>query len=469
MFFRSTLLYLGIFSLLVAIFALLNILFSYYFDSLLNLKAYIGCLIISLFSAFILIFSNKKFINEKINFIEKLILVITGFFYFPLLISIPYLLSIYELSFINAYFESISGFTSTGFTILEDIKKIDEPFLIWRSSSQWLGGLYFLYALFLLTGSSKIKIKNIYSNYEGVNLSEIKDQYTKVLIIYIMFTFLVFLFLSISGIRLFESLNLSTTIVSSGGFIPSNNLTDILKTENQQIIFSLCMLIPLFNLYLIYNIFFGDKFYESNQEDFYLLILLIFVLITIYIFFNKIYGLNNILFAVLSSLSTIGLGLNIDFSNLSILFIILAIIGGASFSTTSGIKFIKLYALSKFSLNEIYLIVKPLQVSSNTLFMSKHKITDEEINNYFLVIVFFIIGMFVLSSTLSLEDINFKNSITLSILTISNTVNSSNYNLADFSFLNLNVFSKISLIFFMIVGRVELLSFLILIKKIFIK
>ena len=277
MFFRSTLLYLGIFSLLVAIFALLNILFSYYFDSLLNLKAYIGCLIISLFSAFILIFSNKKFINEKINFIEKLILVITGFFYFPLLISIPYLLSIYELSFINAYFESISGFTSTGFTILEDIKKIDEPFLIWRSSSQWLGGLYFLYALFLLTGSSKIKIKNIYSNYEGVNLSEIKDQYTKVLIIYIMFTFLVFLFLSISGIRLFESLNLSTTIVSSGGFIPSNNLTDILKTENQQIIFSLCMLIPLFNLYLIYNIFFGDKFYESNQEDFYLLILLIYL------------------------------------------------------------------------------------------------------------------------------------------------------------------------------------------------
>ena len=192
-------------------------------------------------------------------------------------------------------------------------------------------------------------------------------------------------------------------------------------------------------------------------------------MITIYIFFNKIYGLNNILFAVLSSLSTIGLGLNIDFSNLSILFLILAIIGGASFSTTSGIKFIKLYALSKFSLNEIYLIVKPLQVSSNTLFMSKHKITDEEINNYFLVIVFFIIGMFVLSSTLSLEDINFKNSITLSILTISNTVNSSNYNLADFSFLNLNVFSKISLIFFMIVGRVELLSFLILIKKIFIK
>ena len=153
----------------------------------------------------------------------------------------------------------------------------------------------------------------------------------------------------------------------------------------------------------------------------------------------------------------------------AILFLILAIIGGASFSTTSGIKFIKLYALSKFSLNEIYLIVKPLQVSSNTLFMSKHKITDEEINNYFLVIVFFIIGMFVLSSTLSLEDINFKNSITLSILTISNTVNSSNYNLADFSFLNLNVFSKISLIFFIIVGRVELLSFLILIKKIFIK
>ena len=70
---------------------------------------------------------------------------------------------------------------------------------------------------------------------------------------------------------------------------------------------------------------------------------------------------------------------------------------------------------------------------------------------------------------MSLEQISFEDSLTLSILTISNTVNSNNYNLSEFYFLGLNVTSKISLILFMIIGRVELLGFLILIKKFFFK
>jgi trk system potassium uptake protein TrkH len=386
--FRSTLLYLGIFTIFVSIFSLLNILFCYYFDTLLNIQVYFACLLVFLFLGVTFIFFNKKFLNVKLNFFEKLFLVIVGFFYFPLLISMPYYLSIYDISFINSYFEAISGFTSTGFTIFENVKKIDEPLLIWRSGSQWLGGLYFLYSLFLLAESPKIKIKNIYTNYEGLNLSEIK-------------------FLSRSLI--------------------------------------------------------------NNKEDLYLLILLLFVLITTYIFFSNIFGFSSIFFAVLSSLSNIGLGLDNQFSNLSFLFLILAIIGGSSFSTSSGLKFIKLYTLFKFSLKEIYLLVKPLYVSSNILFLSKNKIKDEEINIYFLSIVFFIFTLFILSGILSLEQINFKDSLTLSILTITNTVNSNNYNLSEFYFLDINIISKISLMLFMVIGRVELLGFLILIKKFFFK
>ena len=153
---------------------------------------------------------------------------------------------------------------------------------------------------------------------------------------------------------------------------------------------------------------------------------------------------------------------------MSTLFLILVIIGGSSLSTSSGIKFIKLYSLFKFSLREIYLIVRPLHVSSNTLFLSKENIKEGEINNYFLLILFFIISIFILSSILSIEDINFKDSLTLSILTLTNTVNSLNYNLENFSFIELNLFSKYSLAFFMIIGRVEMLSFLILIKKFFL-
>ena len=467
--FRSTLLYLGIFTIFVSIFSLLNILFCYYFDSSLNIKVYFGCLLVfSLLSA-IFIFFNKKYLNEKINFFEKLILVVIGFFYFPLLISMPYYLSIYDISFINSYFEAISGFTSTGFTMLKNAKGIDEPLLIWRSGSQWLGGLYFLCSLFLLAESPKIKIKNIYTNYEGLNLSEIRNQYTKVLLIYFLLTVLVFILLTYSGIRLFEGFNLSMTITSAGGFIPTNFLSEIVRSENQKLIFSFSMLIPFFNLYLIYNMISGDRTLINNQEDLYLLILLLFVLITTYIFFSNIFGFSSILFAVLSSLSNIGLGLDNQFYNLSFLFLILAIIGGSSFSTSSGLKFIKLYTLFKFSLKEIYLLVKPLYVSSNTLFLSKNKIKDEEINIYFLSIVFFISSLFILSGILSFDQINFKDSLTLSILTITNTVNSNNYNLSEFYFLDINITSKISLMLFMIIGRVELLGFLILIKKFFFK
>jgi trk system potassium uptake protein TrkH len=259
------------------------------------------------------------------------------------------------------------------------------------------------------------------------------------------------------------------TITSAGGFIPTNFLSEIIRSENQKLIFSFSMLIPFFNLYLIYNMIFGDKSLINVKEDLYLLFLLLFILITTYIFFSNIFGFSSILFAALSSLSNIGLGLDNQFYNLSFLFLILAIIGGSSFSTSSGLKFIKLYTLLKFSLKETYLLVKPLYISSNMLFLSKNKIKDEEINIYFLSIVFFISSLFILSGILSFDQINFKDSLTLSILTITNTVNSNNYNINEFSFLDINIISKISLMLFMIIGRVELLGFLILIKKFFFK
>ena len=76
----------------------------------------------------------------------------------------------------------------------------------------------------------------------------------------------------------------------------------------------------------------------------------------------------------------------------------------------------------------------------------KNKIKDEEINIYFLSIVFFISSLFILSGILSFEQVNFKDSLTLSILTITNTVNSNNYNLSEFYFFDTNMTSKISLI-----------------------
>ena len=102
--FRSISLFLGIFSIIISLFSILHILYSYYFEFYLNIKSYFLCFLISFIFGFFFIYLQKKDIKQ-INFFDKLFIVIIGFFYFPILISIPYFFSIYELSFIESYFE----------------------------------------------------------------------------------------------------------------------------------------------------------------------------------------------------------------------------------------------------------------------------------------------------------------------------------------------------------------------------
>ena len=155
--------------------------------------------------------------------------------------------------------------------------------------------------------------------------------------------------------------------------------------------------------------------------------------------------------------------------NLNFIFLILVIIGGSFFSTSSGLRFIKVYSLFKFSLNQILSFSRPKNVFMNKLIFTKINFNLNEINKYFLTIIVFIISLIMLSILLSLSGINFINSFKLSILTLMNTVNSSIYGLETFDFNNLQFFAKYSLIFFMIVGRIELLTILLLIKNFLFK
>ena len=105
----------------------------------------------------------------------------------------------------------------------------------------------------------------------------------------------------------------------------------------------------------------------------------------------------------------------------------------------------------------------------NKLMFSKINFDFKEINKYFFTILIFIISLFVLTSLLSLSDINFESSFKLAVLTLMNTVNSSTYGLSDFNFNDLHFLTKSFLIFFMIIGRVELLSLLLIVKKFLFK
>ena len=466
--FKSISLYLGIFSVLISFFSFLNILYSYYFEFYLNLNAYIYTLVVSLFFGIFFLLIKKKNI-DKISLYEKLIVVFFGFLFFPLLISIPYYFSIYNLTFINSYFESISGFTSTGFTIFNDIKILDESIILWRSTSQWLGGLHFLFSLILVIDVFDIKLKNIISSFISINIYEIKKQFLKIFILYFFLTLIIFILLNLFELRFFDSLNLSMSIISSGGFVPANNISDIIITKNQYFITSLAMLMSYFSIFLSYNLISLKKSVNLYQEDILLLFYLIFLISITYIFFTGQFNYHLIFFYLVSSISGIGFAPTNSANDFAIFFLFITIIGGGFFSTSSGAKFIKIYILIRFSFSELISNVRPKLIFNTRLLFSNLKIPTTEINKYFLSFVFIIISIFALSCFLSFNDVSFNESLTLSILTISNTVNSSIYDLAFFNFFLLNDFSKIVLIFFMILGRVELLTLLILFRKLLLK
>ena len=388
----------------------------------------------------------------------------------PLVLSIPFYFSIYNLTFLNSYFEAISGFTSTGFSIFENIKHIDQSLILWRSSTQWIGGLYFLFSIILLIDIYDENFKKTLTNFISFDSSEILKQAIKIFFLYSSLTFVIFIVLNIFSIRAFDSLNLSFTLISSGGFLPVNDLSNIVRENSQIIILSLCMLSSFFSIFFGYNlIFFKNRNINFFYEDLHLIIYFIVVVSIFFLFFSFNNDFSTNLLSVSSSISNIGFSLDLDQSNLTLVFLILVIIGGSFFSTSSGLRFIKIYSLFKYSINQILSFSRPKNIYINKLMFTKINFDFNEIKKYFLSILIFVISFFLLTSLLSLSGIEFESSFKLAILTLMNTVNSSIYGLADFNFNNLHFLTKYALIFFMIIGRIELLTILVLIKKFLFK
>ena len=152
-----------------------------------------------------------------------------GILIIPLILALPFYFSIYNLTFLNSYFESISGFTSTGFTIFENIKQIDQSLILWRSSIQWIGGLYFLFSIIYLIDIYDESFKKSLTNYLSFNSSELLKQSAKIFLLYSGLTLVIFIVLNLISIRTFDSLNLAFTIISSGGFLPVNDLIKYFK------------------------------------------------------------------------------------------------------------------------------------------------------------------------------------------------------------------------------------------------
>ena len=461
--------YLSFFFSLISILSFFNIIYSYYLNLYLNLNTYYWSLIISLVLS--ILFYNIKGSEKKPNIYKKILTVLLGYFLLPLILSVPFYFSIYNLTFLNSFFESISGFTSTGFTIFENIKHIDQSLILWRSSSQWLGGLYFLFSIIYLIDIYDESFKKSLTNFISLNNSEIFKQAIKIFFLYSALTLLIFIILNIFSIRTFDSLNLAFTLISSGGFLPANELSSIIKDNTQIIILSILMLLSFFSIFFIYNLIFFKKNKNINffYEDLHLIIYLVVIISVFFLFFSYNTNFSYNLLSVSSSVSNIGFSLENTNDHLTLVFLILVIVGGSFFSTSSGLRFIKIYSLFKYSMNQILSFSKPKNIFMNKLIFTKINFDFYEINKYFLTILIFILSLLILASLLCISGIDFESSFKLSILTLMNTVNSSIYGLDGFNFNSLHYFTKYTIIFFMIIGRIELLTILLLIKKFLFK
>ena len=467
--FKGISFYLSLFCFPISFLAFINILYASYFDYFLSIDTYFTTLLVSLIIGLVFFYYGKNS-KKNINFFEQLILVLFSYFLTSTLIAIPFYLSNYQVTFLNSIFESISGLTGTGFSIFKNIKYLDPTLILWRSSSQWIGGLFFLFFLIIIFSNKffNYKMTNLsYSGESNINSeSNIKDNVLKILIIYSVLSIIILTLLNFSGLRLFNSLNLSMTLVSGGGFLPIDSIDKIISTSFQKIVFIFSLIVSMLNFYLFFNLFNRKTLIKEHKEDLYLIILLIVFCILIY--FNKYQGLD-IIISVVSSLANSGLTLVKSDNNLSLYFLLITIIGGSLISNTSGIKLTRFYILLKITSSEIIKLISPNSVINKTIFNSDKKISDDNVKISFLIFISFFLSLLILSSLLVIDNMGFEKSFKLSILTLTNTVNSEMFNVQNINFSNLLTSSKISLILFMIIGKIELISIFLIFKKIVFK
>ena len=467
--YKAILFYLGLFIFPLSGLAFLNILYSTYFDYFLSIDSYTATFFFTLVVGSFFCYYGKNSI-KKINFYEQLSLIILVYLISSLFIALPYYLSNYQISFFDSVFESFSGITSTGFSIFGNIKYLDPTLILWRSSSQWIGGLYFLIFLIIIFSNNQYNFRLnqlvFTGNMGSFSKSNTKNILLQIFLVYSLLTLLILIILSIGNVRLFNSLNLSMTIISNGGFLPTNSLDQIFLKDDRYVL-AITLLIPTINIFFLFNLFNRKRIIYDHQED---LFLIVFIsILTLVMFYSlKSVDMSEVLINIISSISNSGISFTKSSSG-TIIFIFLCAMGGSLISNSSGIKFIRIYILIKSAAAEIIRLVRPNNVFNNSIFYSDKKIDNQIISLSFLIFISFFISIFILSSILVLDNINFESSFKLSILTLTNTTNSSLYGVGDINFANLLNSTKLFLIIFMIIGKIELISILILFKKLLFK
>ena len=463
---------LGVLQIILGIFMLIPIIIQNIyseFDS-----SFVISSIITLVFGTLFVISNLDY-NKKINLHQAFLLTSLSWITIAIFGALPLFFSELNLSFTDAFFESMSGITTTGSTIITNLEEAPKSILLWRALLQWLGGIGIIVMAITLMpimnvgGMLLFKVLNTDSTNEILPSS--KEISIKLIFIYTILTSLCAFFYKFFGMNIFDSLTHSMTTLATGGF--SNYNDSIGYFNNAKIELTAILFIILGSIPFIAYIKFisGNKkiFLTDAQIKTFLKLIVFSILILFCYFFlhDNTFSLSNIRsvsFNVVSILTGTGY-VTQEFDKWGsfplFYFLILMFIGGCAGSTTCGVKIFRIQILYKFILNQLKKIIYP-----RGIFVIKYE--NNNVNDKFLAsiisfIYLYIIIFFIITALLSISGLDFITSISGAATSISNvgpglgTIIGPNGNFSE-----LPNISKWILSTGMILGRLELFAILVI-------
>ena len=461
---------LGILQIILGIFMLIPIFVQFFFNEIDS--SFFGASIITIIFGTLFFLSNLDH-DKKLNLQQAFLLTALSWLSIAIFGSLPLIFSEVNFSFTNAFFESMSGITTTGSTIIPNLEEMPKAILLWRAILQWLGGIGIIVIAITLMpimnvgGMQLFKISN--SDSSEKILPKSKEIALRLIYIYSGLTTLCAISYKILGMNTFDSITHSMTTIATGGFSNYNESIGFFNSFSIEI--SAMIFIILGSLPFIAYIKFlnGNRriFFSDIQIRTFLKIILISILIlSIYLFLDKSSELNfrTVLFNVISILTGTGY-VNAQFDNWGgfplIIFIGLMFIGGCAGSTTCGIKIFRFQILYSSVLNQLKKIIYPKGIF--VLKYNQSPVDDKFTASIISFIYIYLVIFFAITALLSLTGLDFITSIYGAATSISNVGPGLGSTIGpNGNFSSLPDISKWILSFGMILGRSELFAILVL-------
>ena len=462
----------GVLQIILGIFMAIPIFSQFIFSEIDS--SFITSSAITLVFGVLFVLSNLDY-EKKINLKQAFLLTTLSWLTIAIFGSLPFYFSDLNISFTDSFFESMSGLTTTGSTIISNLELAPKSVLLWRALLQWLGGIGIIVMAITLMpimnigGMLLFKVLNTDSSEEILPSS--KEISLKLILIYFVLTFLCALAYKIFGMGFFDSLTHSMTTIATGGF--SNYNESIGHFNNVKIEITAMLFIILGSLPFIAYIKFlnGNRkvFLNDSQIKTFIKLIIFSILILFFYLFIKIedFSLSDFRYISFNSISILtGTGYVTgkfdQWGSFSLFFfLILMFIGGCAGSTACGIKIFRVQILYKFISNQLKKIIYP-----RGIFKIKYEnniVDDKFLASIMSFIFLYIVIFFLITVLLSTSGLDFLTSLSAAATSISNV----GPGLGDIigpngNFSQLSDFSKWILSLAMLLGRLELFAVLVL-------